>query len=203
MEDKKITMPAVALRGLTILPGMVQHFDISREKSIRAIETAMMGNQKVYLVTQRHPEQETPAVADLYQMGTISQIKQLVKMPGGIIRVMVEGEKRAALLTLFEEGPYLEAEVEEAPMLEEQLTDTVKEAMSRIVKEKLEEFGNANPKAVKDFIGSLLVTEGIELRCVGVLADKGAALIGNSLGDADNEVRGFLECSVQVIIELL
>lgn len=162
MEDKKITMPAVALRGLTILPGMVQHFDISREKSIRAIETAMMGNQKVYLVPQRHPEQETPAVADLYQMGTISQIKQLVKMPGGIIRVMVEGEKRAALLTLFEEGPYLEAEVEEAPMQEEQLTDTVKEAMSRIVKEKLEEFGNANPKAVKDFIGSLLVITDLE-----------------------------------------
>ena len=162
MEDKKITMPAVALRGLTILPGMVQHFDISREKSIRAIETAMMGNQKVYLVTQRHPEQETPAVADLYQMGTISQIKQLVKMPGGIIRVMVEGEKRAALLTLFEEGPYLEAEVEEAPMQEEQLTDTVKEAMSRIVKEKLEAFGNANPKAVKDFIGSLLVITDLE-----------------------------------------
>lgn len=162
MEDKKITMPAVALRGLTILPGMVQHFDISREKSIRAIETAMMGNQKVYLVTQRHPEQETPAVADLYQMGTISQIKQLVKMPGGIIRVMVEGEKRAALLTLFEEGPYLEAEVEEAPLQEEQLTDTVKEAMSRIVKEKLEEFGNANPKAVKDFIGSLLVITDLE-----------------------------------------
>ena len=162
MEDKKITMPAVALRGLTILPGLVQHFDISREKSIRAIETAMMGNQKVYLVTQRHPEQETPAVADLYQMGTISQIKQLVKMPGGIIRVMVEGEKRAALLTLFEEGPYLEAEVEEAPMQEEQLTDTVKEAMSRIVKEKLEEFGNANPKAVKDFIGSLLVITDLE-----------------------------------------
>ena len=162
MEDKKITMPAVALRGLTILPGMVQHFDVSREKSIRAIETAMMGNQKVYLVTQRHPEQETPAVADLYQMGTISQIKQLVKMPGGIIRVMVEGEKRAALLTLFEEGTYLEAEVEEAPMQEEQLTDTVKEAMSRIVKEKLEEFGNANPKAVKDFIGSLLVITDLE-----------------------------------------
>lgn len=162
MEDKKITMPAVALRGLTILPGMVQHFDISREKSIRAIETAMMGNQKVYLVTQRHPEQETPVVADLYQMGTISQIKQLVKMPGGIIRVMVEGDKRAALLTLFEEGPYLEAEVEEAPMQEEQLTDTVKEAMSRIVKEKLEEFGNANPKAVKDFIGSLLVITDLE-----------------------------------------
>ena len=107
MEDKKITMPAVALRGLTILPGMVQHFDISREKSVRAVETAMMGDQKVYLVTQRHPEQEVPTAADLYQVGTVSQIKQIVKMPGGNIRVMVEGEKRAALLTLFEEGTAL------------------------------------------------------------------------------------------------
>lgn len=162
MEDKKITMPAVALRGLTILPGMVQHFDISREKSVRAVETAMMGDQKVYLVTQRNPQQEVPTAADLYQMGTVSQIKQIVKMPNGILRVMVEGLERAALLTLFEDGQYLEAEIEDAPMQEEQLSDTVKEAMSRIVKEKLEEFGNANPKAVKDFIGSLLVITDLE-----------------------------------------
>ena len=162
MEDKKITMPAVALRGLTILPGMVQHFDISREKSVRAVETAMMGDQKVYLVTQRNPQQEVPTAADLYQMGTVSQIKQIVKMPNGILRVMVEGLERAALLTLFEDGQYLEAEIEDAPMQEEQLSDTVKEAMSRIVKEKLEEFGNANPKTVKDFIGSLLVIADLE-----------------------------------------
>ena len=162
MEDKKSTMPAVALRGLTILPGMVQHFDISREKSVRAVETAMMGDQKVYLVTQRNPQQEVPTAADLYQMGTVSQIKQIVKMPNGILRVMVEGLERAALLTLFEDGQYLEAEIEDAPMQEEQLSDTVKEAMSRIVKEKLEEFGNANPKAVKDFIGSLLVITDLE-----------------------------------------
>ena len=162
MEDKKITMPAVALRGLTVLPGMVQHFDISREKSVRAVETAMMGDQKVYLVTQRNPQQEVPTAADLYQMGTVSQIKQIVKMPNGILRVMVEGLERAALLTLFEDGQYLEAEIEDAPMQEEQLSDTVKEAMSRIVKEKLEEFGNANPKAVKDCIGSLLVITDLE-----------------------------------------
>ena len=155
-------MPAVALRGLTVLPGMVQHFDISREKSVRAVETAMMGDQKVYLVTQRNPQQEVPTAADLYQMGTVSQIKQIVKMPNGILRVMVEGLERAALLTLFEDGQYLEAEIEDAPMQEEQLSDTVKEAMSRIVKEKLEEFGNANPKAVKDFIGSLLVITDLE-----------------------------------------
>ena len=162
MEDKKITMPAVALRGLTVLPGMVQHFDISREKSVRAVETAMMGDQKVYHGTQRNPQQEVPTAADLYQMGTVSQIKQIVKMPNGILRVMVEGLERAALLTLFEDGQYLEAEIEDAPMQEEQLSDTVKEAMSRIVKEKLEEFGNANPKAVKDFIGSLLVITDLE-----------------------------------------
>ena len=162
MEDKKITMTAVALRGLTVLPGMVQHFDISREKSVRAVETAMMGDQKVYLVTQRNPQQEVPTAADLYQMGTVSHIKQIVKMPNGILRVMVEGLERAALLTLFEDGQYLEAEIEDAPMQEEQLSDTVKEAMSRIVKEKLEEFGNANPKAVKDFIGSLLVITDLE-----------------------------------------
>ena len=122
----------------------------------------MMGDQKVYLVTQRNPQQEVPTAADLYQMGTVSQIKQIVKMPNGILRVMVEGLERAALLTLFEDGQYLEAEIEDAPMQEEQLSDTVKEAMSRIVKEKLEEFGNANPKAVKDFIGSLLVITDLE-----------------------------------------
>ena len=156
------SLPMVALRGMTILPEMVAHFDISREKSVRAVETAMMGDQKVYLVTQRNPQQEVPTAADLYQMGTVSQIKQIVKMPNGILRVMVEGLERAALLTLFEDGQYLEAEIEDAPMQEEQLSDTVKEAMSRIVKEKLEEFGNANPKAVKDFIGSLLVITDLE-----------------------------------------
>ena len=162
MEDKKINIPVVALRGMTLLPSMITHFDISREKSVRAVETAMMGDQKVYLVTQRNPQQEVPTAADLYQMGTVSQIKQIVKMPNGILRVMVEGLERAALLTLFEDGQYLEAEIEDAPMQEEQLSDTVKEAMSRIVKEKLEEFGNANPKAVKDFIGSLLVITDLE-----------------------------------------
>ena len=162
MDEMIRTLPMIPLRGLTVLPLMIVNFDISREKSVRAVETAMMGDQKVYLVTQRNPQQEVPTAADLYQMGTVSQIKQIVKMPNGILRVMVEGLERAALLTLFEDGQYLEAEIEDAPMQEEQLSDTVKEAMSRIVKEKLEEFGNANPKAVKDFIGSLLVITDLE-----------------------------------------
>lgn len=156
MEDRLITLPAIALRGLTVLPEMIQHFDISREKSISAVENAMVGDQRVFLVTQRHPEEEEPGADGLYQIGTIAKIKQLVKIPGGLIRVMVEGLSRAELVNLMEDGTYLQAEVEEAPMKAEDLNDTVREAMSRIVKEKLEEFGNANPKSVKDFMGGLL-----------------------------------------------
>lgn len=156
MEEKIITLPAIALRGLTVLPEMIQHFDISREKSVSAVEHAMVGEQKVFLVTQRNPEVEAPTVDDLYQIGTIARVKQLVKMPGGVIRVMVEGLKRAELINLMEDGPYLQAEIEEAPMKEEVLSDTVKEAMARIVKDKLEEFGNLNPKTVKDFMGGLM-----------------------------------------------
>ncbi len=157
MEEKMITLPAIALRGLTVLPEMIQHFDISREKSVSAVEYAMVGEQNVFLVTQRNPETEEPTADALYQIGTIARIKQLVKMPGGVIRVMVEGLKRAEIINLLEDGPHLLAEIEEAPMKEEPLSDTVKEAMARIVKDKLEEFGNLNPKTVKDFMGGLMV----------------------------------------------
>ena len=162
MEEKLMTLPAIALRGLAVLPEMIQHFDISREKSVSAVENAMVDEQKVFLVTQRNPEIEDPELKDLYQIGTIAKIKQLVKMPGGMIRVMVEGLARAELLAITDDDPYLKAEVEESPLKEEQFNDTVKEAMSRVVKDKLEEFGNANPKSVKDFMGGLLVLNDLE-----------------------------------------
>ena len=162
MEDKLITLPAIALRGLAVLPDMIQHFDISREMSVSAVDNAMVDEQKVFLVTQRDPELEEVKIEDLYQIGTIAKIKQLVKMPGGLIRVMVEGLERAELLGLQDDGPYLKAEVILSPLKEERLNDTVKEAMSRVVKDKLEEFGNANPKMVKDFMGGLLVISDLE-----------------------------------------
>jgi len=162
MEEKIITLPAIALRGLSVLPEMIQHFDISREMSISAVEHAMVGEQKVFLVTQRDIELEEVQIEDLHQIGTIAKIKQLVKMPGGLIRVMVEGLERAEMVALEEEGPYLKADVELAPLKEEKLNDAVKEAMARVVKDKLEEFGNANPKLVKDFMGSLLVIDDLE-----------------------------------------
>ena len=162
MEDRLITLPAIALRGLVVLPEMIQHFDISREKSISAVEHAMVGDQRVFLVAQKHPEEEIPEEADLYQIGTIANIKQLVKIPGGVVRVMVEGLSRAELMDLSGDGSYLEAEVAEAPFKEERLDDTVKEAMARIVKDKLEEYGKANPKSAKDFIGGLLAITELE-----------------------------------------
>ena len=134
MDEKVITLPAIALRGLSVLPEMIQHFDISREMSISAVEHAMVDEQKVFLVTQRDIELEEVQIEDLHQIGTIAKIKQLVKMPGGLIRVMVEGLERAEMVALEEEGPYLKADVELAPLKEEKLSDAVKEAMARVVR---------------------------------------------------------------------
>ena len=101
MEDTKIiTMPVIALRGLTMLPEMTISFDISRKKSIAAVEKAMVSDQRVCLVAQKDPEIQDPSLEQLYHIGTVSYIKQLVKMPGGIVRVMAEGQERAELLDL-------------------------------------------------------------------------------------------------------
>lgn len=81
MDEKLMTLPVIALRGLTVLPEMIQHFDISRDKSISAVEHAMVGEQKVFLVTQRQIEEEDPDASGLFQIGTIARIKQLVKIP--------------------------------------------------------------------------------------------------------------------------
>ena len=111
MSDLMRILPAIALRGTTILPGMIVHFDISRDKSIKAVETAMMKDQVIYLVTQRDPEAEDPGMADLYKIGTIAEIKQVVKAPKNTLRILVEGLERAEILGLENNDKYLEAEV--------------------------------------------------------------------------------------------
>lgn len=97
MSEPVIIMPAIALRGTTILPGMVVHFDISRKRSMKAIEAAMVQDQKIFLVTQRNSRQETPELRDLYQTGTIAYVKQVVKLPQNLLRVLVEGTEKADL----------------------------------------------------------------------------------------------------------
>lgn len=94
MEEQIKTMPVVALRGLTILPKMVMHFDITRPRSMAAVEKAMIGDQRIFLVTQKHHEVVEPELDDLYQVGTIAVVKQMVKLPKHVVRVLVEGMER-------------------------------------------------------------------------------------------------------------
>lgn len=164
MEYTQLTIPVVALRGLTVLPQMIISFDISRKKSIAAVEKAMVGDQKILLVTQKRTEEMNPQAEDLYQMGTIAMVKQLVKLPGGVIRVMAEGEERAELLSLNADGSYLEGEAEIRATEEENLGQVEKEAMIRIVKEKLEEYGRVDQTAAREILPNLLaITELPEL----------------------------------------
>ena len=104
-------LPAIALRGTTILPDMIVHFDISREKSTKAVEAAMVKDQRVFLITQKDPETENPGIPDLYQVGTVAFVKQVVKLPQDVLRVLVEGYDRAELLSLEQEKPFLIAEI--------------------------------------------------------------------------------------------
>ena len=111
-EDEGMRMPVVALRGMTILPGMVIHFDLSRKKSILAVERAMGEDQRIFLVTQRDAEEEDPGYDGVYRMGSIAQIKQVTRLPENVVRVLVEGLWRGRLKGLDEEAEYLCGDVE-------------------------------------------------------------------------------------------
>lgn len=158
MEDRTITMPVIALRGLAVLPKMIVHFDISRTKSKAAMEKAMVGEQQAFLVAQRQTEVADPSIEDLYHVGCVAKIKQLVKLPDGVIRVMVEGEQKGILLDFDSTEPALIGEVE---LIEEQdsLPLSAKEAMLRVVKDKLEEFGRENSRMEKELLPNLMLVE--------------------------------------------
>lgn len=162
MEDRQMTMPVIALRGLSVLPQMTINFDIIRTKSIAAVEKAMVGDQKIFLATQIKPDEMMPDFDELYHIGTIGFVKQLVKMPGGLIRVTVEGLERAELLELDTSGSCYEGLVELTGPAEDDLRPVEKEAMARILKEKLDEYGRLNHTAGKEFIGSLLAISEFE-----------------------------------------
>lgn len=130
MDNLVITMPAVALRGMTILPGMIAHFDISREKSLKAIEEAMRNDQRVFLVTQKDVEQENPGLDDLYQIGIIAEVRQVIKMQNNIVRILVEGISRAKVCGFTEETEYLKVEIQVCESADlETLPEEAKQAM--------------------------------------------------------------------------
>lgn len=159
MEDRTIIMPVIALRGLAVLPQMIVHFDISRSRSKAALERVMVSDQQVFLVAQRQSDVADPSIEDLYHVGCVAKIKQLVKLPDGVVRVMVEGIKKAVLLGFDSVEPALTGEIEIIQEDMGNVSPAAEEAMLRIVKEKLEEFGRESPQIAKELLPGLVLIE--------------------------------------------
>ncbi len=155
-------MPAVALRGLTILPGMIAHFDVSRERSLRAIEEAMEQDQKIYLVTQMNVDSEDPTQEDLYQMGIVADIKQVVRLQNDVVRILVDGISRAALLGFTGNEKYLEAEICYCDSNAESLPEDLKEAMLLGVREAFHRYAAVVGKISKELIRQIDQYEDLE-----------------------------------------
>ena len=157
MDNETRSLPMVALRGLTIMPEMIVHFDVSRERSIAAIQQAMVEEQEIFLVAQKSIETENPGQDDVYETGTVASVKQLIKLSKKVVRVLVEGKNRAVLKKIEETDPYLCAEVE---VLEEQeITipdDLNAEAMMRGLKEIITEYAAKNGKISKESVAEIL-----------------------------------------------
>ena len=151
MNELIQVLPAIALRGTTILPKMIAHFDVSRERSIAAVTEAMVREQKMFVVTQKDPAVEQPGLSDLYEMGTVVQVKQIVKLQKGLVRVMVEGECRARLIQLFKEEPFLEAELEKVEDENDlYISENAKEAMRQTLMEFFTSYCEENRKFSRD-----------------------------------------------------
>jgi len=154
-ESHSATMPIIPLRGMTAFPNMVFHFDIGREKSVNALEKAMMSNQTVFLVSQKNPDTELPTSEDYYMVGTIAKIKQMLKLPGDSIRVLVEGTMRGRIEEFTSEAPFVEAIITGIP---EEVFDDIPpliEALTRMVLESFDEYLTMNEKLPSDAFASI------------------------------------------------
>ena len=156
-------LPAIALRGTTILPDMIVHFDVSRSRSVKAVEAAMLQEQKVFLVTQKDPDTEVPGLLDVYKIGTVATVKQVVKLPKGVVRILVEGEERAELLGFEPNDQWLEAEIEGFGHLEEKpLTENEEEAMIRNLRELFSTYCRSGQKISQELAMQIMENESLE-----------------------------------------
>ncbi len=162
MTNQNMVLPSIALRGTTILPGMIVHFDVSRERSVKAIEAAMLHDQKIFLVTQIDPEVESPDLAGVYQVGTIAYIKQVVKLPQNLLRVLVEGTGRATLVKFEQEFPFIRSEITPVDDENMEMPEPVMEAMYRSLKELFHRYCMENGKVSKELVAQILNIENIE-----------------------------------------
>ena len=155
-------LPAIALRGTTILPDMIVHFDVSRERSVKAIEAAMLHDQTIFLVTQKDPEIETPGIEELYKVGTVAYIKQVVKLPHNLLRVLVEGKTRAELLNIESEEPYLRAEITGFESDAQNYSEPVREAMYRSIRTLFHRYCMDSGKISRELAAQILNIQDIE-----------------------------------------
>ncbi len=163
MDNEIKSMPMAALRGMTILPEMVVHFDVSRERSIAAVQEAMVEEQKIFLTAQKSIDTDNPGIDDVYEIGTVGTIKQIIKLPKHIVRVLVSGETRARLKAIEYQDPYLRAQVEIIDETDLQIPDDLKgEAMERGLKDLLVEYAAKNGKMSKESVAQLLDIKGIK-----------------------------------------
>lgn len=157
MKEEINKIPAVALRGMTILPSMIVHFDISRERSVKAVEEAMQRDQRLFVVAQRSADTKEPAKEDLYRVGTIVTVKQVMKLPKNIFRVLVEGTDRAELICLEDAEGFLEADISVFSEEEEGMLDTrSQEAMTRTLKSIFKDYCEENGKMSKELSAQIL-----------------------------------------------
>jgi len=138
--EKTQELPLLPLRGLTVFPQVIMHFDVGREKSIKALDQAMLNNQLIFLVAQKDAKNDSPSASEIYNIGTISRVKQLVKLPGNNIRVLIEGVARAEIIEYTQEEPFFMVEVVEKPSLPGKSTKAVKEALKRKIMQAFEEY---------------------------------------------------------------
>jgi ATP-dependent Lon protease len=163
LNTMTLKMPAVALRGMVILPGMIAHFDISREKSVKAIEHCMTEDQKIFLVAQKDVEQEEPKTGDLFQIGVIAEVKQVIKLQNNVVRILVEGKERAEVSSFQEDGSFLVTEIARLEgETDEGLTGEAKLAMVRSIQETYHRYQTVNPRAGKELLRQISTITDLE-----------------------------------------
>lgn len=162
MDNEIKSLPMVPLRGMTIMPGMVVHFDVSRARSIAAVQEAMVEEQKIFLTAQKSIDAEEPGEADVYETGTVATVRQIIKLPKQIVRVLVSGETRGRLKEIEFSDPYLRAKIEVLQDSEQDVPEDVNaEAMERSLKDMLVEYASKNGKMSKESVAQLMEIKGL------------------------------------------
>lgn len=148
-------MPMIPLRGIVVFPGMVTHFDCGRDRTIGAIEESEIRNSKVFLVSQKDEEVEDPTIDEIYTVGAIASIKQILKIPGGIVRILIEGEKRGRIISSEEKEKYTEVEVEVFESKDIEMNSNV-EALVRLCEKDIQEYSEMDQKMLPGMLDSLI-----------------------------------------------